>query len=65
LLKIAVLLRLAWAMQRSEALEVFRIAPLAQTQTERLGFFYLLIYKPIMENSRIELIDASAKFRKI
>ncbi len=34
-MKIPVLLRLAWAAQRSEAREVFRIAPLARTQTER------------------------------
>ena len=34
-MKIAVLLRPARAAQRSEAREVFRIAPLARTQSER------------------------------
>jgi len=34
-MKITVVLRLAWAAQRSLAREVFQIAPLAQTQTER------------------------------
>ena len=33
--KIPVLLRLAWAAQRSETREVCRIAPLARTQSER------------------------------
>jgi hypothetical protein len=35
LMKIPVLLLLAWTAQQSEAREVFQIAPLARTQTER------------------------------
>ena len=35
LVKIPVLLLLAWTAQQSEAREVFQIAPLARTQTER------------------------------
>ena len=36
LVKIPMLLRLAWAVQRSEGHEVFQTAPLARTQSERL-----------------------------
>ncbi|PYJ67020.1 MAG: hypothetical protein DME76_15970, partial [Verrucomicrobia bacterium] len=36
LMKIAVLLRSARAAQRSEGREVFKIAPLARTQSERV-----------------------------
>jgi hypothetical protein len=35
LVKIPVLLLLAWTAQQSEAREVFQIAPLARTQSER------------------------------
>jgi hypothetical protein len=36
LMKIPVLLLLAWVAQQSEAREVFQIAPLPRTQSERL-----------------------------
>jgi hypothetical protein len=35
LMKIPVLLRLAWVAQRSEALDLFAVGALAQTKTER------------------------------
>jgi hypothetical protein len=41
-MKIPVLLLLAWTAQQSEAREVFQIAPLARTQTERRRWLALV-----------------------